>query len=85
MFFSGIFQSYLVLIPAKKCIKYFRGTTRMDLWKSNGMSEENIEIITKSEGNFEQTFVDHHVLLNIIFNGHCLINNIYIPKRIIYI
>ena len=57
----------------------------MDLWKSNGMSEENIEIITKSEGNFEQTFVDHHVLLNIIFNGHCLINNIYIPKRIIYI
>ena len=27
-FFSGIFQNYLVFIPAKKYIKYFSGTTR---------------------------------------------------------
>ena len=45
------------------------------------MSEENIENITKSDSNFAPTFVDHHVLPDIIFNGHCLINNIYIPKK----
>ena len=46
-FSLGIFQNYLVFITAKKCIKYFRGTTPIDLLKSNGMSEENIENITK--------------------------------------
>ena len=30
-FSSGIFQNYLVFIPAKKYIKYFSGTTRIDL------------------------------------------------------
>ena len=34
--------NYLVLIPAKKYIKHFCGTTQIDLWKSNGISEENI-------------------------------------------
>ena len=82
---SGIFQNYLVFVPAKEYIKYFSGTTRIDLWKSNGISEENIEHITKSESNFAPTFVDHHVLPDINFNGHCLINNIYIPKKGIYI
>ena len=48
------------------------------MWKSNEMSEENIESITKSDCNFTQTFVDHHILPDIILNGHCLINNIYI-------
>ena len=38
-FSSGIFQNYLVLIPAKKYIKYFSDTTQIDWWKSNGMSE----------------------------------------------
>ena len=47
-FSSGIFQNYLVVTPAKIYIKYFSGTTRIDSWKSNGMSEENIENITKS-------------------------------------
>ena len=37
-----ILQNYLVFIPAKKYIKLFSGTTQIDLWKSNGMSEENI-------------------------------------------
>ena len=39
--FSGVFQNYLVFIPAKKCINDFSGTTRIVSWKSNGMSEEN--------------------------------------------
>ena len=38
---SGIFQNYLVFIPAKKYIKYFSGTTRrIDSLKSNGMSRK---------------------------------------------
>ena len=60
-FSSGIFQNYLVFMPAKKYIKYFSGTTRINSWKYNGMSEENIENITKSDSNFAPTFVDHHV------------------------
>ena len=32
------------------------------MWKSNGMSEESIENITKSDSNFAPTFVDHHSL-----------------------
>ena len=38
-FCSGTLQNYFVFIPVKKCIKYFSGTTRIYLWKSNGMSE----------------------------------------------
>ena len=64
-FSSGIFQNYLVFIPANKYIKYISVTTRIDSWKSNEMSEENIEIITKSDSNFASTFVDHHVLPDI--------------------
>ena len=83
-FSSGIFQSYLVLIPAKKYIKYFSGTTKTDLWKSSGMSEENIENITKSDSNFAPTFVDHHLLPHITFNGHCIIkNNKSISKKLL--
>ena len=81
-FYLGIFQNYLVFIPAKKYIKYFSGTTPIDSWKSNGMSEETIENITKSDSNFSPTFVDHHLLPDMIFNGHCLIKkNISIPKK----
>ena len=39
--------------------------------------------MTKSESDFAPTFIDRHVLPNINFNGHCLINNIYIPKKVI--
>ena len=39
------------------------------------MSEESIENITKSDSNFEPIFVDHHVLPDINYNGHCLIKN----------
>ena len=49
------------------------------------MSKENFENITKSSSNFATTFAEHHVLPNINFNKHCLINNIFIPKRVINI
>ena len=82
-FSSGIFQNYLVFIPANKYIKYFSGTTRIGLWKSNGMPEGNIENITKSDSSFAPTFADHHVLPDINFNGHCLIDNsISMPKKV---
>ena len=47
------------------------------------MSEENIENITKSNTNFEPTFVNIHVLSAINFNGQCLINNISFPTKVI--
>ena len=84
-FSSGIFEIYLVFMSAKKYIKYFNSTTRIGSWESSGISEENIENITKSDGNFAQTFVDHLVLTDISFNENCLINNIYIPKKVINI
>ena len=46
------------------------------------MLEENIENITTSDNNFAPIFVDHQVLREINFNGHCKINNNYIPKVI---
>ena len=55
------------------------------MWKSNGMSEENIENITKPDSSFAPTFVGYHVLPDINFNGRCLINNIFIPKKVINI
>ena len=85
-FSSRIFQNYLVFILTIKCIKYFHGTTQIYSWKSNGMSEESIENITKSDSNFAPNFVDHHSLPDINFNGHCLIkNNISILKKVINI
>ena len=43
-------------------MKYFHGATQIYLWKSNGMSEESIENITKLDSNFAPTFVGHHSL-----------------------
>ena len=79
---SGLFQNYLLFIPAKKYIKFFSGTTRIDLWKSNRMSVENIQNITKSDSNFAPTFVDQHLLSETSFNGHNIKkNNISIIKK----
>ena len=75
-FSLGIFENYLVYIPAKKYIKYFSGTTRIDAWKSNEMSVKNIENITKLDNDFAPTFINHHVLPDINFNGHRFINMI---------
>ena len=47
------------------------------------MSEENIEGITNSNSNFAQTFVNHHALPDIDFNGRWIINDINIPKKVI--
>ena len=85
-FSSGIFENYLLFIAAKKYIKYFRSTSRINSWKSNEMSEENIQNITKSDSLFAPSFVDHHLLPDITFNGHCLVNNnTSVPKKVINI
>ena len=78
-----IFQNLLLFIQTEKYIKYFSGTTRIESWKFNGMSEESIENITKSDSNFAPTFVDHHLLPDMNFNGDCLIkkHNTSIPKK----
>ena len=39
-------------MPAKRYIKYFIGSTRIESWKSNGISGENIENINKSNCSF---------------------------------
>ena len=53
-----IFQNYLIFIPVKKHIKYFRGTTQIESCETNVMSEESIENIIKSDSNFAPTLVD---------------------------
>ena len=46
--------------------------------------KKNVENITKLDSNFVPTFVDHHLLPDMNFNEHCLIqNNISIPKKVI--
>ena len=82
-FSLGIFENYLVFISAKKYIKYFSGTTRIESWKYIGMLAESIENITKPGSSFAPAFVDHYLLPDENFNEHCLIkNNITLPKRI---
>ena len=77
---------YLVFIPAKKYIKYFSGTTRVNSLKFHKISEENVENKTKSGSFFALSFVDHHVLPDINFNGHCLTNNnISVSKKVIIV
>ena len=50
---------------------------------SNRISEESIEKITKSDSNFAATFVNHYLLQDNNFNGHCPIkNNISIPEKV---
>ena len=49
------------------------------------MSVENIENITKSNSNSATTFVDYNLLRDITFNGHSLINNIYIAKKVTHL
>ena len=47
------------------------------------MSEGNIENITNSDSLFAPTFVNHYILPDVNFNGHYLINNISITKKVI--
>ena len=60
------------------------GTARIDFWIPNGMPEQNIENRTKPDNNFAPSFADNHLLPEISFNGHCLINNsISISKKVL--
>ena len=43
-FYTQIFQKYLVFTPGEKYIKHFSGTTWINSWKSNGMSEKMLQI-----------------------------------------
>ena len=74
-YFSEIFCNYLVFTPVKKYIKYIGGTTRISSWKFNGMSEENIKKITKSNSNSAPPFIDLYLLPDIDFNWNFLIND----------
>ena len=68
-FSLGNFQNYLVFILAIIYVKNFHATTRIYSGIFNGMSEENIENVTKSESNFAPTFVHHHVLPDMNLNS----------------
>ena len=84
-FSSGIFQNYLVFMTHKKYNKYFNSTNQIYLWKSNGISEESIENIAKSNSRFAPAFVNRYILSDVTFYGHCLINNnTSIPKKVIH-
>ena len=47
------------------------------------MSEEIIENITKLDSSIAPTFVDHHLLSGMNFNGHCLIKNYIFASKIV--
>ena len=72
IFLQEYFKTISYLYQLKKYIKYFSGATRIESRKLNGMSEKNIENITKSESTFSPTFVHHHLLPDINFNEHGL-------------
>ena len=61
-FYSRILQNKFSICTGQKYIKYFCGNTRINYRKINGMSEENIEKITKADSNFAPLF-DYLVLL----------------------
>ena len=83
-FSEETFQNYLIFILAQKYFENFTGTTRIQSWKSKGMLEERIENMIKSGSNFAPSFVDPHLLPDMNFHGHCLINkNVSIPKKVI--
>ena len=82
----------LVFIPAKKYNKYFSGTTRIDWWKSNGMSEKNIENITKSDCKYsgysigfdyrsEFSFTDGSMGKNVIVFGADMSSSVHIDNE----
>ena len=54
------------------------------LWLIHGnlmkCQEEVLNIELNQAAILHQTFVDPHVLPDINFNSHCLINNIYMPN-----
>ena len=84
-YFSSItFQNCLVFIPAKKYIKYFSGTARITLGNLMECQKKILKIQLNQAAIFAPNFIDHHVLPDINFNVHCLINNnLSTAKRVI--
>ena len=82
---SGIFQSYLVFISAKKYIKYFSGTTGINSSNPNGMSEQYIENIIKSDSNkyiyFLHTNSMTKVFKHIFYTRYCLFGSVKLTKN----
>ena len=70
IFLQEYFKNFYYIYLLKKYIKYFSGTTQINLWKSNGMSDKNIENITKTDSTFTTTFVNHHVLLDFLIKNN---------------
>ena len=64
-----ILTLYIILYILLLQNKYFTGTTQIESQKSNGMAEESIENVTKSDSNFVPIFADHHLLPDTNFNG----------------
>ena len=81
MFSSGIFQNCLVFIPAKRYIKYFNGTSQIYSQKSNGMSEESIENITKSNSFFAPTLVNYYIFLDVNYKSMYFLHTKSMVKR----
>ena len=82
IFLQEYFKIIYYLYQLKNTIyKYFSATIQIGLWKFNGISEENIENITKSDSNLVTTFADNHVLPDINFNGNYFIKNINVPEK----
>ena len=76
-------QEYLKIIyylyPLKNILNILMVLLR--LIRGNLMEfKKKILKIIKSDSNLAPTFVDDHLLPAINFNGHCLINDISIPK-----
>ena len=70
IFLQEYFKNFYYIYLLKKYIKYFSGTTQINLWKSNGMSDKNIENITKTDSTFATIFVNHHVLLDFLIKNN---------------
>ena len=64
-----------VFISTNKYVKYFSGTNKIYLWKSNGISEESIKNIITSNSNFLPALIDYYQLAVAKFVGNCLMNN----------
>ena len=47
------------------------------------MSEGSIENITVSENSFASTLGNYYLLSDGKYNGRCLINNIFVPRKVI--
>ena len=81
-FYSGIFENYLLFIPPKNILNILMVLLRLIRGNLMEYMKKILKII-ESDSNLAPTFVDDHLLPAINFNGHCLINDISIPKRVI--